>query len=228
MEMFLRKVLTKTKFQAKTEVFIHGELQKNDLSLRTKGYGTYGIKRIWYYSQWNLNLKSQQCLWFHMFIVALNCKMRQLCCYKLQQILLQNLSGFLLQNATACYKTRLFLCKMQQLLQIRCYTFCAVINDDDVELFLWNGWPTNGTWPYFQLGPLLEIFTIANLGHSAIRIWSCTEPKFRLCWIKGSSDNHYAMAPCGVTKCHCQFNYMFKVSSKNTRTRCEICVKLTV
>ena len=118
MEMFLRKVLTKTKFQAKTEVFIHGELQKNDHSLRTKGYGTYGIKRVWYYSQWNLNLKSQQCSWFHMFIVALNCKMRQLCCYKLQQILLQKFYYKICQ---------VFYYKMRQLVTKRDY-FCAKCN----------------------------------------------------------------------------------------------------
>ena len=36
----------------------------------------------------------------------------------------------------------------------------------DDELFLWYGWPTKGVWPYFQPGPLSEIFTIANLRHA--------------------------------------------------------------
>ena len=34
---------------------------------------------------------------------------------------------------------------------------------DDEELFLWYGWATKGVQPYFLLGPLSEIFTIASL-----------------------------------------------------------------
>ena len=49
---------------------------------------------------------------------------------------------------------------------------------------------------YFQPGPLSEILTITNLWHTASRIWTCSEPEFRLCWMKlCSSDNHYTMAP---------------------------------
>ena len=34
--------------------------------------------------------------------------------------------------------------------------------------------------------------TIANLQHAAIRIWTCAERKFRLCWMMlCSSDSHY-------------------------------------
>ena len=48
--------------------------------------------------------------------------------------------------------------------------------------------------PYFQSGPLSEILTIANPRHAASRIWTCTEPVFRLWWMKlCSSDNHYTM-----------------------------------
>ena len=39
-------------------------------------------------------------------------------------------------------------------------------DDDDDELLLWYGWPTRGVWPYFQPGPMSEIFTIANLRHA--------------------------------------------------------------
>ena len=41
---------------------------------------------------------------------------------------------------------------------------------DNDELFLRNGWPTKGVKPYFQLGPLSKIFTIANEWSSTIVI----------------------------------------------------------
>ena len=42
-----------------------------------------------------------------------------------------------------------------------------------------------------------EILTIANLWHTSSRVWTCTEPEFRLSWMKlCSSDNHY------TTDCH--------------------------
>ena len=69
-------------------------------------------------------------------------------------------------------------------------------DDDNDKLFLWYGWPTKSAWPYFQPGPLSEILTIANLRHTASRIWTCADLEFRLCWIKlYSSDNHYTTAP---------------------------------
>ena len=41
-----------------------------------------------------------------------------------------------------------------------------------------------------------EILTIANLRHTASRIWTCAELEFRLCWIKVyGSDNHYTTVP---------------------------------
>ena len=44
-----------------------------------------------------------------------------------------------------------------------------------------------------RIGPLSEIFNIANYRHAASRIWTCAEPQFRLRWMKlCSSDNHYA------------------------------------
>ena len=70
-----------------------------------------------------------------------------------------------------------------------------MLNDDDDELFLWYGWPTKGVQPYFQLGLLSEILTIANLRHAASRIWTCAEPELRLSWMKlCRSDNHYTTA----------------------------------
>ena len=37
---------------------------------------------------------------------------------------------------------------------------------------------------------------IANLWHSMSRVWTCTEPEFRLSWMKlCRSDNHYTTAP---------------------------------
>ena len=38
--------------------------------------------------------------------------------------------------------------------------------------------------PYFQLVPLPEVLTIANLRHAASKIWTCAESDFRLCWMK--------------------------------------------
>ena len=65
-------------------------------------------------------------------------------------------------------------------------------NSDDDELFLWYGWPTKSVWPYFQLGPLSEFLTIANLRHAASMVWTCAKPGFRLRWMKlCSRDNHY-------------------------------------
>ena len=58
-----------------------------------------------------------------------------------------------------------------------------------------------GVKPYFQLGPLSEVATIANLQHATSkhatsRIWTCVEPELKLCWRKlCSSDNHYTKAP---------------------------------
>lgn len=42
---------------------------------------------------------------------------------------------------------------------------------------------TDERCPSFQLGRLSEILTIANLQYTSSRIWICTEPEFRLCWI---------------------------------------------
>ena len=58
----------------------------------------------------------------------------------------------------------------------------------------------------FQLGPLAEIFSIANLWHFVSRI--CAEPEFRFCWMRmRGSDTHYAKAPW-----RCKFNNFDKFS----------------
>ena len=50
---------------------------------------------------------------------------------------------------------------------------------------------------YFQPGPLSEFHAIANLRHAASRIWTWTEPEFRVWRTKlRSSDNHYATESC--------------------------------
>ena len=49
-------------------------------------------------------------------------------------------------------------------------------DDDDEKLFLWNGWPKKGVYLYFRTGPLSEIFTTTDLGHTTSRIWTCGEP----------------------------------------------------
>ena len=64
-----------------------------------------------------------------------------------------------------------------------------MIND---ELFLRNAWATKGVSPYFQSGILSEILTIANLRHTAGKIWTCAETEFKIRWKKlCSSDNRY-------------------------------------
>ena len=70
---------------------------------------------------------------------------------------------------------------MMMMMMMNC--FCGMVDRRKAE-------------PYFQLGPLSEILTIANLRHAASRIWACAEPEFRFSWMKlCSSDNHYTRAP---------------------------------
>ena len=55
-------------------------------------------------------------------------------------------------------------------------------------------WPTKGVQPYFLLGPWSKILTITNLQHAASRIWTCTEPEFRLHWMRlCSGDNYFTL-----------------------------------
>ena len=90
-------------------------------------------------------------------------------------------------NTTWCSTNELIF-----LLQNSCYVHFIRID----EFFLWYGWPTKGIQPYFQPGPLSEIFTIANLRHVVSRVWTCAEPEFRLSWMNlCSSDNRYTTAP---------------------------------
>ena len=60
------------------------------------------------------------------------------------------------------------------------------------ELFLRNGWQMKGVKPYFQPEQLSNVLTTINLPQAPIKIWTCAEPEFRLCWVKlRSSNNHY-------------------------------------
>ena len=43
-------------------------------------------------------------------------------------------------------------------------------DDDDDELFLRNGWPTKGVWPYFLPGPLSEISSPSSPSYNASQI----------------------------------------------------------
>ena len=66
------------------------------------------------------------------------------------------------------------------------------VHDDNNESFWQNGCPTKGDKPYLQPPPLLEVLIIRNHPHTASRILTCGEPKFKLCPTKlCSSDNHY-------------------------------------
>ena len=85
-------------------------------------------------------------------------------------------------------------------------------DDDDDELFLWYGWSTKGVQPYFQPGPLSEIFIIVNLWHAVSRIWTCAEPEFRLSLMKlCSSDNHYTTAPLFAFRMGGKFSFLFAI-----------------
>ena len=53
-----------------------------------------------------------------------------------------------------------------------------------LNLFLWNCWPEKGVVSYLQLGPLLEVLTIASLQHTTNSIQACAESEFKLYWIK--------------------------------------------
>lgn len=70
------------------------------------------------------------------------------------------------------------------------------VHDDNNESFWQNGCPTKGDKPYLQPPPLLEVLIIRNHPHTASRILTCGEPKFKLCPTKlCSSDNHYNTEP---------------------------------
>ena len=59
----------------------------------------------------------------------------------------------------------------------------------DDELFLRNGWPTEGVNSYFQPGQLSKILTIENFGQAASKIWrTCAEYELRLCSVKLCSN----------------------------------------
>ena len=66
---------------------------------------------------------------------------------------------------------------------------CRHHNNWWIELFLRNSWLMRDVKPFFQPTPQSEVLTIENPWHAANNIWTCTEPAFRLCWIKfGNSD----------------------------------------
>ena len=81
-------------------------------------------------------------------------------------------------------------------------------DDNDDELFLWNGWPTKGWSLILKPGILLEIRTIANLEHAASSISASAEPEFSLCWMKlCSSDNHH-IASSSIFAKKCLINWI--------------------
>ena len=49
--------------------------------------------------------------------------------------------------------------------------FFMIGSNDDYKLFSENFWPTRVIYPYFHIGPLSEIFIIANLRHTGGRIY---------------------------------------------------------
>ena len=98
-----------------------------------------------------------------------------------------------------------FICQKDKKINIRLKAFWENENwfynlspiyddDDDDELFLWNGWLTKGVKHYFQLTPLSD--SHHHKSPTYHRIWDCAEPQFRLCWRKlCSSDNHFTRVP---------------------------------
>ena len=53
---------------------------------------------------------------------------------------------------------------------------------------------------YFQLRPLTEILTIANLWHTVSRVWTCAESEFRFCWMKLCSSDNWKRQLAAIVK----------------------------
>ena len=61
-------------------------------------------------------------------------------------------------------------------------------DDADDKLFLWYGWSAKDISPYFKPGPFSEI---KNFQHAVSRVWTCTEPEFRLSLMNLRSNNNH-------------------------------------
>ena len=94
-------------------------------------------------------------------------------------------------------------------------------------LLLRYGLLTKYAKPYFQVGLMSDVLTIVNFWHAVCRtlIWAKSDYfqirkcRFFLLYIKNWFDKRcYARL-----KMYSAGNYMFKVSNRNIRTRCEIC-----
>ena len=91
-------------------------------------------------------------------------------------------------------------------------------DDNDDELFLWYGWLTKDVKTYFQLGPQSEIHRESL---TCRRIWTYTEPEFRLSWMKLCScvtttpNSGYSTASCKVEQhilhCCCKQRIYLKI-----------------
>ena len=65
-------------------------------------------------------------------------------------------------------------------------------DDDGDEVFLWTGWSTKDLYALFPDGTFVR--DCHHLWRAASKIWSCTESKFRLYWMRLSCrNNHYAL-----------------------------------
>ena len=62
------------------------------------------------------------------------------------------------------------------------YCFCGRLTD-------------KGVYPYFQPQPLSEILTNGYPWHVTSRIWTCSEPEFRICLMNLCSIENY---PCAL------------------------------
>ena len=67
----------------------------------------------------------------------------------------------------------------------------------------------NDCYPLISAGLFhtqIKRFTMVNLQYAMNRVWTCTEPEFRLSWIMKlyRSDSHYTATP----KCSSKFNQM--------------------
>ena len=90
------------------------------------------------------------------------------------------LSGYLRPRGSKWFdvKTLEIFCKsLMMMMMIMMNCFCGMV--DRRKAFM----------PYFQPEPLSEILTIANLRHTANRVWTCAESEFRLCRMKLCSSD---------------------------------------
>ena len=84
-----------------------------------------------------------------------------------------------------------------------------------------KNWVVTGKTPFFVIGPFCTPYSFRlNISFwQSSFVWKCS--------VVNLSTFNEKMVLCFFEK-GLHFNYMFKVNNRNSRTRCEICSKLTI